>query len=194
MNRNIIFLLVLLVFCFEAKSQHICGWNFQIDFSLKNTSSIYQIDSFTVLLNEPFYSRFKEGNLVLNDSSNVNSMRSKYHGNCSYEGMKNPPEFFITVFLFDKFKSQHFSIMIPVIFDTLNNIEKFIVQKSIIFEQNPVYLNLGSFEISEFIFHNEMINYYEGLRVNSDGEIQKYKQGEFVFPTTRRLISLSAIK
>lgn len=186
-------MLVLLVFCFKAKSQDYCSWNFQIDFGLKSSSSIYHIDSFTVLLNEPFYSGFEKGNLVLNDNANVNSLRLKYHGDCSYEGAKTPPEFFITVFLFDKHETQHFSIMIPVTFDTLNNIEKFIAQKSINLEHNPVYLNLGNFEVSEFIFHNDQINSYVGLQVNSNGEIQKYKQGEFVFPATKRLLRISTV-
>lgn len=193
MNRTIIVLLLLLFFCFQAKSQNYCSWNFQIDFSLKSSNSNYQIDSFAILLNEHFYSGFEKGNLVLNDSANVNSMRLKYHGDCSYEGTKTPPEFFITVFLFDEFKTQHFSIMIPVTFDTLNNVEKF-VKKTIYFEENSVCLSLGTVDVSQFIFHNEFINHYLGLRVNSDGEIQKYKQAEFVFPATRRLIQLTTTK
>ena len=190
--KNIFFIIIVFL-SLSAQAQDWCSWSFQYDFKIKsNYRGEYKFDSLEITINDEFAStRLQRSKLAYIDSTKIYSVFLDYGCvSCGFEDAKHPPTAYLKLYITDGFRNQNISIIIPITFDEINDEGK--LQK---IEQGknppyPVYFDLGTIYYEDFIFFNSTFEKFEGIRVGGDGKAKKYKQGEYLFPSTKKIIEI----
>ena len=175
------------------KAQDWLAWSFQYDFKIEsNKRGNYLFESMELSINEPFYSDRLQGSALNHDeSSSVYSLILSYGCiSCGYGDTHHPPGVFLRLYLFDSFRKQHFSIVVPISFDTITNPdsnEKIATTADRQIPTGQIYFDLKSIVFQDFIYFNPNYTRYEGIRVGSNGEAHLYTAGEFEYPRPEKL-------
>ncbi|MBI1266177.1 MAG: hypothetical protein GC193_01975 [Cryomorphaceae bacterium] len=186
----------LISFCLSVtqllQAQDWLAWSFQYDFKIEsNKRGEYLFESMELSINEPFRSDWLIGSVLnYDDNTSVYSLILSYGCvSCGFSGMHFPPGVFLRLYLFDSFGKQHFSIVVPIVFDTISDPDRF--QKMDTNAQRinngAIYFDLKTIVFEDFMFFNPNYIRYEGIRINSDGEVHLYTPGEFDFPRPEKL-------
>lgn len=192
MKRNI-FLITVVFLSLRTQAQDWCAWSFQYDFKIaSNNRGEYKFESLEITINDEFSStRLQRSVLEYNDSTKVYSVYLDYGCvSCGYTDARHPPTAYLKLYLYDDFRNQNISIIIPITFDEINDgseLQKIEPGKN---PPYPVYFDVGIIYYEDFIFFNSTFEKYEGIRVGGDGKAKKYKQGEYLYPSTKKLIEI----
>ncbi|PKP00971.1 MAG: hypothetical protein CVU11_16650 [Bacteroidetes bacterium HGW-Bacteroidetes-6] len=192
MKKTVLFIIVVTL-NLSTQAQDWCSWSFQYDFKItSNNRGEYKFDSLEITINDEFAStRLQRSVLEYNDSTKLYSVYLDYGCvSCGYADAKHPPATYLKLYMYDDFRNQNISIIIPITFDEINDfgeLQKIEPGKN---PPYPVYFDLGTIYYEDFIFFNSTFEKYEGIIVKSDGKVSKYKEGEYQFPPTKKLIEI----
>ncbi len=192
MKKNIFFIIIFFL-SLSVQAQDWCSWSFQYDFKINsNYRGEYKFDSLEITINEEFAStRLQKSMLEYNDSTKVYSVSLDYGCvSCGYTDAKHPPTAYLKLYLYDGFRKQNISIIIPITFEEINDgveLQKIDQGKN---PPYPVCFDLGTIYYEDFIFFNSTFEKYEGIRVGGDGKAKKYKPGEYTYPSTKKIIEI----
>lgn len=192
MKKIIVFIIVVFL-SLSIQAQDWCSWSFQYDFEIKsNNRGEYKFDSLEITINDEFASTLLQKSMLeYNDSAKVYSVYLDYGCvSCGYADAKHPPTTYLKLYIYDGFRNQNISIIIPITFDEINDegeLQKIEPGKN---PPYPIYFDFGTIYYEDYIFLNSTFEKYEGIRVGGDGKAKKYKQGEYIYPSTKKIIEI----